>query len=77
MPEDRNSARVIRLSDGKGWKLQAEPGDGIPDVLGFDDESVWVSIVKDNPALSGLGSANGILRMRLDSLGEPTLSNGL
>lgn len=77
MPEDRNSARVVRLSDGKGWRIQAEPGEGVPDVLGFDDDNVWVSIVKDDPVLSGLNDANGILRMRLDSLGEPTLPNGL
>lgn len=77
MLEGRSSARVVRLSDGRGWRIDAEPGEGIPDVLGFDDDNVWVSIVEDDPAFSNLGSGNGILRLRLDSLGEPSLPNGL
>ena len=77
MLEGRSSARVVRLSDGRGWRIDAEPGEGIPDVIGFDDDNVWVSIVEDDPAFSNLGFGNGILRLRLDSLGEPSLPNGL
>lgn len=75
--ETRTSARLVRLSDGRGWTVDAEPGYAFPQVIGVGDDDVWISDVKDQPQIQNLGAPSGITRLRFDALGEPTLPNGL
>lgn len=73
----RTSARLVRLGDGRGWTIDAEPGYAFPQVLGVGDDDVWISDVKDQPQITNLGAPSGITRVRFDALGEPVLANGL
>jgi len=69
-------ARLVRLSDGAGWPLTPEPGDVITGIVGVTEEDVWLEIAAgDDPELAPAG--NGMMRLRLDALGAPTLPSGL
>jgi len=60
------TTRVVRLSDGKGWLIKADPGFFFKAVAGLTDDEVWIFTT----TYEG-GSMTGILRVRIDSLGEP------
>lgn len=65
------TATLVRLADGVGWIVASEPGTGFGRALWVDDSEVWLSTYD---ATSGPpGEESGIVRIRRDSLGPPTL----
>ncbi|MFI5298262.1 MAG: hypothetical protein ACHREM_09210 [Polyangiales bacterium] len=70
------SAVVVRLADGMGWTITAEPNEGIGQVLWVDATEAWVATsplttptgVPLSPSDIYLG-VTGMMRIRLDSLG--------
>jgi len=60
------TARVVRLSDGKGWLVKAESNMTFVTIAGVTDDEVWIFTADGNK-----GYTRGILRVRIDSLGEP------
>lgn len=71
------SARLVRLADGKGWVIPADTDHNVSEVMGITDDSVWMLVSKRDSVVQDVTMATGIQRVRLDSLGEPTVPNGL
>lgn len=70
------SALLTRLSDGMGWQIAAEPGEGFVYPVWVDDNEVWLSTgLTSGPNYRAYQS--GILRVRRDSLGAATVPPGL
>jgi hypothetical protein len=69
-------ALLIRLSDGAGWEIAAEPGTVFLKEVWVDDQDVWLATgVK--PLLDAGSDAvfeDGLMRFTRASLGPPTLS---
>jgi hypothetical protein len=67
------TARLIRLSDGKGWTLTPDPGTEFRTTAGLtDDEAIiFTGLDPKDPASYDLHA------YRLDALGEPTVPSGL
>jgi hypothetical protein len=67
------TARLIRLSDGKGWTLTPEPGTEFRSTAGLTDDEAIIFTGRDprDPASYDLHA------YRLDALGEPTVPSGL
>lgn len=70
------TALLTRLSDGMGWSIAAEPGDGFALPLWVDDKEVWLATA--DPKLPSFKSqTSGIVRITRDSLGSPTIPPGI
>jgi len=69
-----NAMRVLRLSDGLGWDLEAEPGVPLMETIFVNESYVWnvVSFGRDDEARV----RGGLIRMRLPST-PPTIPSGL
>ncbi len=67
-------ARIVRLSDGLGWDVPAEPGLTYQSGLWVNDDSVWLLASK---VVSGGSSLNSAVRFSRASLGNPTVPSGL
>jgi hypothetical protein len=68
---DKDSALLVRLSDGKGWPIATEPGHELVGPLWVDDDYVW--FVTE----STKGAVDSMLRIARSTLGAPTVPNGL
>lgn len=66
------TARLVRLSDGAGWLLQADPGTGFRFAAGLTDDEAWIFYNEGTELTS-----RGVMRFRLDALGPPTVPSGL
>lgn len=71
------SSRLVRLSDGRGWVIPADADHNVSEIMGITDDSVWLLVSKRDPLVQDVTWATGIQRVRLDSLGEPTVASGL
>jgi len=70
------SARVVRLSDGMGWSLQADAGEAFPNIAGIGDDEAWIFVTQPDPKVDNLPGETGLLRARIDDLGPPTVPRG-
>ena len=65
------TARLVRLSDGWGWPIDAEPGDLFWRTIWVDDNEVWLATAP----LQWNGSyKNGMIRLKRADLGPPTIA---
>jgi len=69
----RGKIRLVRLSDGLGWTLQADPQNPFAYPAGITDDEVWAFTTDDKDDTW----PRDIYAFRLDSLGPPTEPNGL
>lgn len=67
---DFSTAELVRLSDGWGWSIPAEPGDGFVKPVWVDDNEVWLNVA---PAKWQGQYSNGMVRIQRSSLGAPTI----
>jgi hypothetical protein len=65
------TVELIRLSDGWGWSIDAEPGDYWGRMLWVDASELWVAV---GPAANKGYFTTGIVRIPLATLGAPTIS---
>ncbi len=72
-----DTARIIRLSDGMGWEVRAEPGLHFLQPLWINDDSVWLIVWKPEPATPDIRIFSGAIRIRRSTLGPPTVPSGL
>jgi len=72
-----DTARIIRLSDGMGWEVRAEPGLHFLQPLWINDDSVWLIVWKPEPATPDIRIFSGAIRIRRSTLGLPTVPSGL
>lgn len=71
-----STALLTRLSDGFGWKIDAEPGEAFALPLWADDKEVWLATA--DPKLPSFKThISGILRIDLAALGGPTVPPGI
>lgn len=70
-----STALITRLSDGMGWVMKAEPGDGFALPLWIDDDEVWLATA-DATLPSFKTETSGIVRIRRSTLGAPTVPPG-
>jgi len=70
------SARVVRLSDGMGWNLQADSGEAFREIAGIADDEAWLFVTQPDPVVETLPAETGLLRVRIDDLGPPTVPRG-
>jgi len=71
------SARLVRLSDGKGWTIPADTDHNVSEIMGITDDSVWLLVSKRDAMVPDVTEPTAIQRVRLDSLGDPTVPSGL
>lgn len=72
----RSTALLTRLSDGKGWLVQAEPQQRFVDAVWTDENDVFLETADDsNPPYNHPPS--GIMRLSRSVLGLPTVASGL
>jgi hypothetical protein len=70
-----NQAQLIRASDGKAWRINAEPGEYFSRAMWVDDQEVWMVTAVTPPGedpSNGIWES-GILVIDRASLGEPTV----
>lgn len=67
----RTTAELIRLSDGWGWTITAEPGDGWMKPIWIDANEVWIA--NSNTQYKG-DYGFGIVRLRRSDLGAPDIA---
>jgi hypothetical protein len=70
-----NQAQLIRASDGKAWRVSAEPNEYFSRAMWVDDQEVWMATAITPPGedpANGLWEA-GILVIDRATLGEPTV----
>lgn len=73
-----STALLTRLSDGMGWTIQAEPGDGFTQPVWVDDTDVFLEVAKLVPASGEPDTARyTVLRIARSALGTPTVPSGL
>lgn len=66
------SSRLVRLSDGWGWSIPAEPKERMIDAVWVDDNEVWIGT---GPELGVTGDyATSIMRLQRSELGPPTVA---
>ncbi len=66
----KQTAQLVRLSDGASWKFMADPADAFVTAVWVDDTEVWLTIA-DVTSTHYQGQEAGIVRIRRDSLGAP------
>jgi hypothetical protein len=71
---DYKEAWIVRGSDGKGWRIAAEPNEYLVKVFWIDSEEIWLSTA---PVVPGFEPEQGLLEsnimiIRRDSLGPAT-----
>ena len=71
-----HSARLVRLSDGMGWSLTADPGEAFTEIAGLADDDAWLFVTQEDPKVQNLPRETAILRARFDDLGPPTVPRG-
>lgn len=73
----RTKALLVRLSDGWGWTIDAEPDRVFLQPLWVDDNDVWILTgVTPYPGRPDLIDQDGIMRVTRASLGAPTVPPG-
>jgi hypothetical protein len=73
----RNQAHLVRLSDGMGWILNAEPGTDFARPLGITDEHVMLFTAKQICPTCTVQRQDSLIRFSRAALGPPTEPNGL
>lgn len=76
-PNDYASIRMVRLSDGLGWDVAAEPGLPMMGGTWVNADYVWARISMNQPGAPGFPVEGGILRVKRAPLGAPTVPTGL
>jgi hypothetical protein len=71
-----HSARLVRLADGMGWSLTADPGEAFTEIAGLADDDAWLFVTQEDPKVQNLPRETAILRARFDDLGPPTVPRG-
>lgn len=72
----RNTAVLTRLSDGVGWRIQAEPNERFVDAVWVDDNDVFLETAKDDGS-QFQHPPSGLMRLSRATLGAPTVPSGL
>lgn len=71
---DRKKVLLVRLSDGWGWTIDAEPDRTFLQPLWVDDNDVWILTgVTPYPGRPDIVDQDGIMRVSRASLGAPTV----
>ncbi|MBK8213751.1 MAG: hypothetical protein IPK71_08370 [Myxococcales bacterium] len=71
------SFRLIRVSDGMGWDVAAEPDHASVDPLWVNDDFVWQWVSGSQPGEPGFPTKNVLLKLPRAPLGAPTVLPGL
>ena len=71
------SFRLIRVSDGMGWDVAAEPDHASVDPLWVNDDFVWQWVSGNQPGEPGFPTKNVLLKLPRAPLGAPTVPPGL
>jgi hypothetical protein len=70
----KTTAVVIRTSDGVGWQIDAEPDVYFGAPIWVDDDEVWLQTSLRSDADP---TVDGMVRIRRDTLGAPTIPAGI
>jgi hypothetical protein len=73
----QSTALLTRLSDGMGWEIRAEPGEGFTQAIWVDDDDVLIETAEINVQYDRLKYPSSVLRLSRASLGAPTVPSGL
>jgi hypothetical protein len=73
---DQSSALLTRVSDGQGWTIAAEAGQGFIKPVWVDDNEVWLATAPTN-VNSWSTWSTGIMRIQRSSLGAASVPAGL
>lgn len=68
---------LTRLSDGMGWRIDAEAGEGFTQPVWVDDADVFLATAKIVPQIDRLGDTSTVIRISRATLGPPTVPPGL
>lgn len=71
------SFRLVRVADGMGWDIAAEPDHASVDPLWVNDDFVWQWVSGNQPGDPGFPTKNVLLKLPRAPLGAPTVSPGL
>lgn len=75
---DANKALLTRLSDGMGWTIEAEPGDGFTQPVWVDDSDAFLESATLAPnGDPDPGRRHTVLRFARSALGAPSVPSGL
>ncbi len=69
--------RMVRLSDGLGWDVPAEPDTPMVEPLWVNADSVWVFISRVLPGQPGYPDRGGLIRVGRSTLGAPSIPSGI
>ena len=70
--ETLTSSRLVRLSDGWGWSIPAEPKERMVDAVWVDDNEVWIVT---GPELGVTADyRTSVMRLRRSELGSPNVA---
>lgn len=71
------SFRLVRVADGMGWDIAAEPDHASILPLWVNDDFVWQWVSGNQPGDPGFPTKNVLLKLPRAPLGAPTVSPGL
>ncbi len=76
LARNKREGLLIRLSDGKGWRVPWEPGRPLVAPVWVDEEAAWflTTAVDDDDYFY---RSDGMIRIERTTLGEPTIPSGL